>query len=207
MDRTKRNFSTETALCCALLLITLCVLLVGTVTFARYQWEFAQASYQFVPESQRAVTIYDGHLTQEQIDSGRLSPVSGVWEHTGNGAALTFGVANGTLAEFALAERTFAIRIAAGLAIGQADALTVSLTYTDENGSTVTVTGTPEKIPEGSMQQTAFGDGWVYRFFEGEEELCFTLEGNVFSYENFTVTVTGSVSTTLLDLQVTQLHG
>ena len=94
MDRTKRNFSTKTALCCALLLIALCVLLVGTVTLARYQWEFAQVSYQFVPESQRAVTIYDGHLTQEQIDSGRLSAASSVWEHTGNGAALTFGVAN-----------------------------------------------------------------------------------------------------------------
>lgn len=207
MDKTKRNFSTKTALCCALLLITLCVLLVGTITFARYQWEFAQASYQFVPESQRIITIYDGYLTKDRIDSGRLSPVSGAWERTGNGAVVTFGVANGTLAEFALEERTFAIRIAAGLAIEEADALTVSLSYTDENGSTVTVTGTPEKIVEGSMQQATFGDGWVYRFFEGEEELCFTLKGNEFSYQNFTVTVTGSVSTTLLDLQVTQLHG
>ena len=62
MEKRKPNFSTKTALCCALLLLTLCVLLVGTITFARYSWEFAQASYQFVPATQRAITVYDKHI-------------------------------------------------------------------------------------------------------------------------------------------------
>lgn len=205
MDEKKRNFSIKTALCCALLLITLCVLLVGTITFARYQWEFAQASYQFVPESRRAVTLYSGHLTQQLVESGHLSQSSGMWEQTGDSATLQFSVANGTPAEFAKEDRYFAISIAAGLAIESADALTVFLSYQDENGRTVQILGTPEKIAEGSMQQTAFGDGWVYRFSENGEELRFLLKGNAFFYENFTVTVTGDVPAALLDLQVTQL--
>ena len=207
MDKKRTNISIKTALTCALLMITLCALLVGIVTFARYQWEFAQASYQFVPESQRAIMLYNGHLTQELIDSGSLQQTSGVWERTGDGGVIQVSVANGTPAEFAEEDRSVAISVAAGLAIEKADALTVSLSYTDENGSTVTVTGVPEKIPEGSMQQTAFGDGWVYRFFEGEDELRFLLKGKAFFYENFTVTVTGDVPAALLDLQVTQLNG
>lgn len=204
MDRKTTKISTKTALSCALLLITLCVLLVGTVTFARYQWEFMQASYQFIPQSQRSLAVYDGHITQ---DTSNLTQATGVWEHTGNGATLRFGVANGKPEEFAEEDRVFAIRIAAGLAIKDPGALTVSLSCTDENGSTVTITGVPSPIVDGSLQQTAFGDGWVYRFFEDGKELQFSLTGNAFSYENFTVTVTGEVPATLLDLQVTQLQG
>ena len=205
MEKKKRSISTKTALSCALLLITLCVLLVGTITFARYQWEFSQASYQFVPESRRAVTLYSGHLTEELVSSGKLSQTAGLWEQTGDVAAVQFSVANGTPTEFANEDRYFAISVAAGLAIESADALTVTLSYADENGSTVKITGKPVKIAEGSIQQTAFGSGWVYRFFDGEDELRFVLNGNAFFYENFTVTVAGDVPATLLDLQVTQL--
>lgn len=206
MDERKPKFSTKTALCCALLLIALCVLTVGTATFARYAWEFAQTSYQFVPESRRAVSLYNGHLTGELVESGTLSPVSGMWEQTDSGAAIEFSVANGTPEEFAKEDSYFTVSISAGLAVEDPGALTVSISYPDENGRTVTVTATPERIAEGSMQQTAFGDGWVYRFLEGEDELRFLLKGNAFYYENFTVTVTGDVPATLLDLQVTQLN-
>lgn len=206
MDEKKTKFSTKTALCCALLLITLCVLLVGTVTFARYAWEFAQTSYQFVPESRRAVSLYNGHLSKELIDGGKLSQAGGIWEQTENGATIQFSIANGTPAEFTNEDCYVAVRISAGLAIEKPEALRVTISYPDENGHAVTVTATPEKIAEGSMQQTAFGDGWVYRFFEGDEELRFLLKGKEFSYENMTVTVTGDVPATLLDLQVTQLN-
>ena len=203
MKEQKCKISTKTALSYALLLITLCVLLVGTITFARYSWEFMQASYQFLPQSQLALTVYDGHITQE---TGALKPASTVWERVGDQAVLQFGVANGKPEEFAREDRGFAIRLAAGLSIEDPAALTVSLSYIDESGETVTLTGVPETIVEGSIQQAVFGDGWVYRFFENGEELRFSLKGNAFQYENFTVTVTGSVPATLLDLQITQLQ-
>ena len=207
MDERKPKFSTKTALCCALMLITLCVLLVGTVTFARYVWDFSQSSYYFEPESRRAVSLYGGYLTKELVDSGKLPQATGLWEQTGSGAAVQFSVANGTPAEFAPEDRYFIVSVAAGLAIENPAALSISLSYTDENGQNATVTAVPEKIVAGSMQQTAFGDGWVYRFYEGGEELQFLLKGNAFFYENFTVTVTGDVPVTLLDLQVTQQNG
>lgn len=207
MYRFIRENSAKIAMCLALLVILFCVILIGIRTLARYQWDFAQTSYLFAPASPETVSVYSGHLTQERIDSGRLPAASGVWERTENGAVLQFSVANGNTHAYLQKDQMFAVCVAAGLAPEDPQQMTVTLSYIDEeSGNTVSIAGTPVAIAEGSLQHNSFGAGWVYRFYSNEEELSFALSGNTFNYQNFTVTVSGAVPATLLDLRIIELR-
>lgn len=207
MYRFIRKNSAKIAMCLALLVISSCVILIGMRTLARYQWDFTQTSYLFTPASPESVAVYNGHLTQELIDGGRLPSASGIWERKENGATLEFSVANGSTLAFLQKEQLFTVCVAAGLVVEDPQQLTVTLTYADEeSGDAVSVTGTPVAITEGTLLHNSFGDGWVYRFYPDDNELSFALNGGAFSYRNFTVTVTGSVQATLLDLQITELR-
>lgn len=205
MEKFKRVFSTKAALCLALSLLLVCAVAAVGITYARYQWEFAQASYYFTPENSTALTVYGAHLSDDLISSGNLPATSGAWEQTENGAQLNFSVSNGTPEEHWQQDQTFVIRLAAGLTADNPDHLSVVLSYTDEQGDPVTVAAEPASIASGSFQHSAFGDGWSYSFRDGEVQLRFSLSGDTFSYRNFTVTVTGTVPATLLELQVTQV--
>ena len=202
-----RKNSAKIAMCLALLVISSCVILIGMRTMARYQWELAQTSYLFAPAVPEAIVVYNGHLTQQIVDGGRLPSISGVWERKENGATLEFSVANGSTLAFLQKDQLFTVCVAAGLAVEDPQQLTVTLSYTDEeSGTAVSVTGTPVAITEGTLLHNSFGDGWIYRFYSEEEELSFALKGSAFSYQNFTITVTGSVPVTLLDLRITELR-
>lgn len=205
MEKFKRVFSTKAALCLALSLLLVCAVAAVGITYARYQWEFAQASYFFTPENSSGLTMYGAHLSDELVSSGNLPATSGAWEQTEDGARLNFSVSNGTPAEYRKQEQTFVISLAVGLTAENAENLSVVLSYTDEQGDPVSVTAEPTPITEGSFRHSAFGDGWVYSFPDGEAQLRFSLAGDAFDYRNFTVTVTGTVPATLLDLQVTQV--
>lgn len=202
MEKFKRGFSTKAALCLALLLT--CAAAAVGITYARYQWEFVQASYYFTPASSSALTVYGAHLLDAVLDSGSLPATSGAWESTDGGMALKFSVSNGKPGQYRQQEQSFVIRLAVGLTAEDPANLSVVLSYTDDQGDPVTVTAEPEPIVAGSFQHSAFGDGWVYCFHVEDEELRFALQGDAFNYQNFTVTVTGMVPATLLELQVTQ---
>lgn len=205
MEKLKRVFSTKAALCLVLLLLLTCAAAAVGVTYARYQWEFTQASYFFTPENRAAITVYGAHLSDAVLDSGSLPATSGTWEPTDGGMELNFSVANGKPDTFWQKDQEFVIRLAVGLTVQDPSNLTVVLSYTDEDGNPVTVTADPEPIAAGSFRHSAFGDGWVYEFRAAEAQLCFSLQGSAFDYRNFTVTVTGTVPATLLDLQVIQI--
>jgi len=205
MEKLKRVFSTKSALCLALSLLLVCAVAAVGITYARYQWEFAQASYFFAPENSSGLTVYGAHLSDDLVSSGNLPATSGTWEQTEKGARLRFSVSNGTPEEYRQQEQTFVIRLAVGLTAENAENLSVVLSYTDDQGDPVSVTAEPIPITAGSFLHSAFGDGWVYSFRDGEAQLRFSLGGEAFDYRNFTVTVTGAVPATLLDLQVTQV--
>lgn len=205
MEKLKRVFSTKAALCLALSLLLICAAAAVAVTYARYQWEFMQASYFFTPENRAVLTVYDAHLSDAVLDSGSLPATSGTWEPTDSGMELNFSVANGKPDTFWQKDQEFVIRLAVGLTVQDPSNLAVVLSYTDEDGNPVTVTAEPEPIAAGSFRHSAFGDGWVYRLLVEDEELRFALQGSAFDYRNFTVTVTGTFPATLLDLQVTQI--
>ncbi len=205
MEKFKRVFSTKAALCLALPLLLVCAVAAVGITYARYQWEFAQASYFFTPENSSGLTMYGAHLSEDLVSSGNLPATSGTWEQTESGAQLRFSVSNGTPTEYRKQEQTFVISLAVGLTAENAENLSVVLSYTDEQGNPVSVTAEATPIASGSFQHSAFGDGWAYSFPDGETQLRFSLSGEAFDYRNFTVTVTGAVPATLLDLQVTQV--
>ena len=205
MEKQNRVFSTKSALCLALLLLLGCAVLFGGITYARYQWEFTQASYFFTPENRIALTVYGEHLSEQVVHSGNLPATSGAWKAAEGGAQLDFSVANGKPDAFWQEDQQFAIRLAVGLTAEQAENLTVTLSYTDDNGDPVTVVAEPTAIAAGSFLHSSFGDGWIYEFTTQQSQLRFDLQGSAFDYRNFTITVTGSVPATLLDLQVTQM--
>lgn len=204
MEKLKRVFSTKATLCLALSLLLTCAAAAVGVTYARYQWEFTQASYFFTPENRAALTVYGAHLSDAVLDTGSLPATSGTWEPMDGGMEMDFSVANGKPDAFLHQDQQFVIRLAVGLTAGDVANLSVALSYTDGDGNPATVTAKPSPIPAGSFQHSAFGDGWVYRFHVEDEELRFALRGDAFDYWHFTVTVTGTVPATLLDLQVTQ---
>ena len=205
MEKLKSVFRTKAALCLALCLFLVAVAIIGGATYARYQWEFKQASYFFSSANNPGLTVYGAALTQQTLDSGTLPDTKAVWKQTGDGAALTFSVTNGKPDAFFQQEQVCGIRLSAGLTVEDPTALTVILSYTDEKGNPVSVVGEPVAIAAGSFQHSAFGDGWTYKFCSKGTELRFTLSGDAFDYRNFTIHVTGEVPATLLELQVTQI--
>lgn len=205
MEKLKRVFRSKKAICLALALLLIGAVLAGGVTYARYQWEFQQASYFFTPENTAAAVVYDGHITDDMVHRGILPGTVETWSLTSSGGAFQFSVANGDGNTAAQQDRHFVICIAAGLTVEDPENLAVVLTYTDEGGNAVSVTGEAAAIEEGTFQYDAFGDGWIYRFYTDQNELRFDLTGGSFDYRNFTVTVIGKVSPTLLELQVTQV--
>lgn len=204
MEKLKCVFSTKAPLWLALLLLLTCAAAAVGITYARYQWEFTQASYFFTPENRAELTVYGAHLSDAVLDSDSLPATSGTWEPVDGGMELSFSVANGAPDAFWQQDQEFVIRLVMGLTVQDPSNLEMVFSYMDENDNPVTVTADPEPITAGSFQHSAFGDGWVYRLRVEEEELRFALRGDAFDYRNFTLTVTGAVPATLLDLQVTQ---
>lgn len=61
--------------------------------------------------------------------------------------------------------------------------------------------GEPKKITEGTLFWRQYGDGYLYRFYDGAgEELCWTLEGGQFSKTEMCLTVTGGTAGTVYTL-------
>lgn len=205
MEKRNRVLGTKGALCLALPLLLVCAVLTGGITYARYQWEFTQASYFFTPENRIALTVYGDHLSEQTVNAGAFPATSGTWTSIDGGAQMTFSVTNGKPSAFWQQDQEFVIRLAVGLTAGDAGNLSAVLSYTDEGGQPVSVTAEPFQIAAGSFLHSSFGDGWVYEFPAAEEQLRFALQGSNFDYRNFTLTVRGDIPATMLDLQVTQV--
>ena len=99
------------------------------------------------------------------------------------------------------------------LSIEDPENLKVTLTVTDMGvideegiyvvGDTKQYSGVATKIKEGSRYASAYGEGWVYRFYDEEEkELHLPLEGGALTYKNCVLSVSGTGNTSLLSLEI-----
>lgn len=193
----KRKYLNLLTLVC----LVVCLVLSVGVAYGRYQWEFPRRSYVFAPELPDNIFLC-GSLTAEWQEHGKLSDVSEKWVPSGDGVKLDFAVTNGNEKQVSQQEKAYSIRLAAGLNIEDPAKLTVTLYWWDDRGDIHWQTAVPAPIQKGSMLHASFGDGWVYQFYEENAEVSFSLTGGQLAYKNHTITVTGDVETTLLDLQI-----
>ena len=187
-------------LCCVC--IGLCLLLAVGVTYARYQWEIDRKSYVFSPAAPDQIQLHGGGVSQQWLDGGNLPAISDAWEQTNEGVKLDFSVTNGSIDDFAQRDQMYVLQLSAGLGILDPENLTVTLSWQDEANQTCTAQAKAVPIEKGSFLYDTYGEGWVYLFYSGEEELTFTLKGGSLQYRNYTITVLGDVAPTLLELQV-----
>lgn len=180
-----------------------CLVLAVGVTYARYQYDFPRQSYLFTPAARDRVVLCGGGVSQDWIDGGNLPPLPETWEATASGVKLDFGVTNGYVGDFAQRDQSYTIYLAAGLSILEPENLTVTLQWQDGEGQTQQLTATALTIEKGSFLYDTYGEGWIYRFYADDREQNFFLAGGALNYQNFTITVSGAVDPTLLDLQVT----
>lgn len=91
------------------------------------------------------------------------------WETVGNTSTLSFAVENtGDVRE------NGRVYMLASQGIQSGEKLTVTLTQAQQ-----VYTAAAEPIPEGSTLYKSFGEGWIYRFFDGQgQELIWPVEAN-----------------------------
>ena len=107
------------------------------------------------------------------------------WEVSGNEARLTLTVANGTAGTKYFSEnQKIRIELAAGPEFAEKE---VKLTFS-ENGVERTIPATAKDISEDSTFDKSYGAGFVFSFFENEEEFSYVLKGGELSFLTFTIT-------------------
>jgi len=171
------------------------------VTYARYQWDSPRQSYIFTPDKPDQVQL-SGSITEQVLEEGELPPFTGQWEQTQTGMKLTFAVTNGTASEPAQRNQKFTLYLTGGVGIGSAEALTVTLNWQDSEGNLIQTPAMVQAVERGTLLYDSMGDGWVFRFYDQQQELSFLLEGGNMNYENFTLTVSGLTDPAMLDLRV-----
>ncbi len=183
-----------------LLLLIACTVLAVGVTYGRYQSSIISASFNVTAVSADSFSIFGGALDPEKMTEAWPELDEG-WSMNDLGAELRFFVSNGDSVEsYSQRSRNYSIKIVSG----SLEQLNVNLSYIDENGNLMELPANPEKINKGSQLYDSFGDGWVYTFLDtNEEEVEFVLEGEKFSYRNFTLNVWGESDPSLLNVIVT----
>ena len=201
----KRQHNNANKVMAGLLVICLsaCIVLMVGVSYARYQQEFAPVDYFFTAKEDNALVL-GGVVTQSWLDAGSW-PENPNWLAEEKTAELHFSVSNGRAAsDFAKQDHTYTLQLLVGLSAGSAEAVVTDLSY-EKYGQVVKLHGVAEEIPDGSMLQSQFGDGWIYRFYdESGKEQTFTAAGGALHYQNFVLTFGGMTDPALLQVRVSE---
>lgn len=208
-NRGLRHMLRLTVLC-----LTACLVLACGVTFARYQTEFETKSYSFVAD-RGAIFVYGGALYPDS-ETGVTSFYTNQarWSVVNDSAQMNFFVTNGPAADqFSARDQKCSVQLITGIGVEQTDEngtaprLSLILTYQNIAGEQVSVFAVPEPIAPGSYLYKSYGAGWLYRFRdESGNELLFDLKGGKFSFQNFTITASGTAEPSLLELKISGEH-
>ncbi len=149
--------------------------------FARYREDIPKGIVFEVREPEH---ICFGSFNEEEFvpftDSGDIK-----WEVSENTASLTLTVANGSSGtKYFSKDQKINIQLAAGPEFKEKE---VKLTFS-ENGVERTIPATAKDISEDSTFDKSYGAGFVFSFFENEEEFSYVLKGGEFSFFTFTIT-------------------
>lgn len=194
MDRQKIYISARLRLVIALLLVMGCLVAAIGTTYARYRIRH-ESGLSFQAEQNAMV-----YLGVER--EGTFVCEQNAWYETVDGdMEITFAVSNGrseTL--FAQADQSASVRLVATLGAWSEDtAGQLVLTVGDSS-----FVATAQRIPEGSVLYTEFGDGWVFQFLdENGKERTFPLQGGRLDYTVMHMRLTDTMQdTNLLQLRV-----
>ena len=199
----KRQHNKSNSVMTGLLVMCLsaCLVLMVGVSYARYQQDFEPVDYLFAADEGTELLL-GGVVTQSWLDAGNW-PKNPSWQAGETDAKLQFSVSNGRgVSAYARQDQAYTLQLLAGLTIERAEQITVQLSY-EKDGQTVQLHGVAEEIPDGSMLQSRFGDGWIYRFCdENGKEQVFDLPGGALHYQNFSLTISGTTDPALLQVRV-----
>ncbi len=208
MNRRKQNISRWALPLLLVLLVVGCLVASTGGALARYRAEKKETiTFEVrVPERICLGMMVAG----EEEEPPFFDPTAqGTWETVEGKQQLSFTIANGTGAEdFSLEDQQIHLRLIGTLGIWNgSDELKLTLTVPTEEDpeKTETYKATVTRIREGSPMYATFGDGWVFAFFDQEdEELTWLLEGGSFDSITMTVTLEGAAQeeTGLLQLQI-----
>ena len=208
MNQRKPNISRWYALGLAAVIVAGCLILSIGTTFARYRSDTEEAII-FEPRVPISVTV------SKLTESAALDTKSEIaWEKQTDGSMLlNFAVSNAIIdAAGGTTYQEEDIRVRVRL-IG-----TLAAWSEEQTGKVILTDGTMTKdkelkeftadimrIPENTSLYYSFGDGWVFRFLDGEgEELTWILEGGALSCVEMNITMDASAfsGTSLLQLQI-----
>lgn len=179
-----------------LLLGTVALLTVGSllaavgISFARYRNE-QKGNFWIQPE--QPAQVYFG-----TVSGGTFTTLQSAWEASDDQMQLSFAIGNGTAAEdYAAPDQQVRLRIVASLgAWTESD----SALYLQVNGQVYTATA--QRITEGSVLHSQFGDGWILCFQdENGREPAWDIAGGALNYVQMLLYTETVTDTGLLQLQ------
>lgn len=191
MLRHKSNITPWCLMGLTAMLVVTCLIGAIGVSYARFTDGKENVNVQF--DVSPSAAVYLGRIDGE---NGFVREES-TWQTQDGKSVLSFAVGNGS----AETDQVFCLRVVGSLGTWSEDGeKTLTLTVGD-----VTYTASASPITQGTALYSAFGDGWVFRFLDVDEnELNWNLEGGTLSYIKMTLCMEGGEkSAGLLQLQIT----
>ena len=171
MKRRKLHISPALRLGMAVLLLLCCMIVALGVTFARYH-NGEKGSLTFRPYKDSQVCL--GYMDEDSFVNAQND-----WVQAEEQLQLSFAISYvSSNRKFAPADQVVCLRVVASLGVWNEEMSSPLSLTVGEN----TYIATPQRIAENSALYTQFGDGWVFRFYDDEEnELQWELVGGQFS--------------------------
>lgn len=222
MYNQKKNRTLWLAAALIPILILGCIVAATGGAFARYRAD-RRATIEFTvrPPDQ----VYLGMMVQGEEETLVFDPTAqGTWKTIDQTRQLEFTIANGIDAETCAKEnQRISLRLIGTLGIwdgvDETFKVILQLPPEEEEGEEATETtelkrieATVTRIREGSPMYSTFGDGWVFAFFDGEDEarqeLSWLLEGGTLDTLTLTLILEGAAEeeVSLLQLQISGIY-
>lgn len=217
MSQRKKNIS-RWALPMLLLLLTVGSLVVSTGgALARYQYQPEDKpifDFEVRPPDQ----VVLGKMVTGEEEGASFDPnAQGVWESVEGTQQLEFTIANGTAADaFSRENQRISLRVIGTLGIwdGSNEDFKVFLQLppeedAEEDAQPEKIQASVTRIQPGSPMYSTFGEGWVFAFFdEEEEELSWLLEGGALNTVTMTLILEGAAENeaSMMRLQISGVY-
>lgn len=214
MNRQKQNRTLWLVSALLPILLLGCLIASAGSALARYRAEWKEQIYFTVRPPDQVVL---GQMVTAEDGTVSFDPTAqGAWETVDGKQQLKFTMANGTSQEdYSKENQRIRLRLIGTLGIWDgSEEFSVTLQLPPEEDAEdsekpKTVEATITRIQEGSPMYTTFGDGWVFSFFdEEEEELSWLLEGGALNTVTMTLILDGvsGNEASMLQLQISGVY-
>lgn len=184
MMRNKFKFATGIHIASIIILVLLALTLICGTALARYE---SQSTTELILDVQKNKQLY--LLDVQTNDNGEYEVAKGWTKITEDEYTLDFLLANGSgKADYCDYNQNAVLQLVATSGLEKADNLQLVLTVGSNN-----YTGVATEIEKDTTLYMMYGPGWIYRFYsKSGEELTWKLLGGKLSWQEMSVTATGS---------------